>query len=193
MPETPPGEVTRLLSAWQKGDPAASDRLLPLVYQELRRMAKRHMNHQQGGQTLQTTALIHEAYLRLVGQPGSKHWESRSHFFAVSSQAMRHILVDYARARLSAKRGGGAQAVSLDAAALVSVDRAAELVALDDALEELKTLHPRQCRVVECRHFGGLTVDETAKVLQVSPETIMRDWKMAKAWLYRALSNGEKG
>lgn len=192
MPETPPGEVTRLLSAWQKGDPAASDRLLPLVYQELRRMAKRHMNHQQAGQTLQTTALIHEAYLRLVGQPG-KHWENRSHFFAVSSQAMRHILVDYARARLSAKRGGGAQPVSLDEAAVVSVDRAAELIALDDALEGLKALHPRQCRVVECRYFGGLTVEETAKALQVSPETIMRDWKMAKAWLYRALSSGEKG
>ncbi len=191
MPDRPPGEVTRLLSAWQKGDPAASERLLPLVYGELRRMAKRYMGRQQPGQTFQTTALIHEAYLRLVGQP-NKRWENRSHFFAVSSQAMRHVLVDYARARQSAKRGGGARAVSLDEAAVVSVDRAAELIALDDALEELKALHPRQCRVVECRYFGGLTVEETAEVLEVSPETIMRDWKMAKAWLHRALSDGEK-
>ena len=189
MAEPPSGEVTRLLAAWRQGDAAASDQLISLVYGQLRRMARGVLARRQPGQTFQTTALIHELYLRLVGHP-DKHWQDRSHFFAASAQAMRHILVDHARARQSAKRGGGAVAVSLDENAIVSVDRAAEMIALDRALTDLKDLHPRQCRVVECRYFGGLTVAETAEVLQVSPETIMRDWKMAKAWLHRAMTGG---
>ena len=191
MAEPPPGEVTLLLTAWQQGDAAASDRLMSLVYGQLRKMARQFMARQQPGQSFQATALIHEVYLRLVGQP-DKNWRNRSHFFAVSAQAMRHILVDHARAQRAAKRGGGARDLSLEEAALVSVDRAAELIALDDALSELKALHPRQSRVVECRYFGGFTVEETADALQVSPETIMRDWKMAKAWLHRALIKGDK-
>lgn len=189
MSEPSPGAVTRLLSAWQKGDTTAPDLLLPLVYGELRKMARGYLRRQQPGQTLETGALIHDAFLRLVVQP-AKPWQDRSHFFAVCAQAMRHVLVDAARARQSAKRGGGAPGITLDENALVTVERAAEVIALNDALEELKTLHPRQCRVVECRYFGGMTVEETALVLEVSPETVMRDWKMAKAWLHRALEGG---
>ncbi len=187
----PPGEVSQLLVAWNKGDRAALNRLMPLVYEELRRMARRHMGHQQPGGTLQTTALINEAYVRLVGQPAKK-WQNRSHFFAVGAQAMRHILVDYARSRQSVKRGGGVRPVSLDQAMFATDERAAELVAVDEALTELATLHSRQSRVVEYRFFGGLTVEETAEVLQVSPETVMRDWRMAKAWLHRALGQGKQ-
>ncbi|MBI1747837.1 MAG: sigma-70 family RNA polymerase sigma factor [Acidobacteria bacterium] len=184
-------EVSQLLIDWSKGDRAALDKLMPLVYDELHRMAKRYMGHQLPGRTLQTTALIHEAYLRLVGQPG-KHWQNRAHFFAVGAQAMRHVLVDYVRSRHYAKRGGGARAVSLDEAALVSGERAAELIALDEALTELAALHHRQSQVVELRFFGGLTVEEAAEVLKVSSETVNRDWRMAKAWLYRALRQREK-
>jgi RNA polymerase sigma factor (TIGR02999 family) len=188
MDGPPPGEVSQLLRAWNNGDKAALDRLMPLVYDELRRMAKNHIDRQQPGHTLQTTVLIHEAYLRLVGQQ-TKRWQNRSHFFAVGAQAMRHILVDYARSRHSAKRGGGERTLSLDEAALVADERAAALVALDEALTELAALHPRQSRVVECRFFGGLTAEETAEVLQVSSDTIGRDWRMAKAWLRRALDH----
>ena len=184
------GEVTQLLTDWSNGDQAALDKLMPLVYDELHRMAKRYMGRQQIGRTLQTTALIHEAYLRLIGQP-AKRWQNRSHFFAVSAQAMRHVLVDYARSRHYAKRGGGAPAVSLDEAAFVSNERAAELLALDEALTELAELHRRQSRVVELRFFGGLSVEETAEVLKVSPDTVLRDGRMAKAWLHRALSRGK--
>lgn len=150
-------------------------------------MARRYMGQQPTGHTLQTTALIHEAYLRLVGRE-EKHWENRAHFFGVAAQAMRHILVDYARARGAAKRGGAARTVSLEEASVVSDERAAELVALDDALAELARLAPRQSRVVELRYFGGLSVTETAEVLKISPDTVTRDWNQAKAWLYRALS-----
>ena len=187
MAERPPDEVSQLLRAWNNGDQGALDRLMPLVYDELRRMAKRYLGRHQPGGTLQTTALIHEAYVRLAGQR-PKRWHNRSHFFAVGAQAMRHILVDYARSRRSAKRGGGERALSLDEALLVTDERAAELVALDEALTELAALHPRQSRVVECRFFGGLTAEETAEVLQVSPDTILRDWRMAKAWLRQAVS-----
>src|SRR5258707_13227543 len=187
----PPGEVSQLLVAWNKGDGAALNRLMPLVYEELRRMARRHMGRQERGGTLQTTALIKEAYVRLVGQPAKK-WQNRSHFFAVGAQAMRHILVDYARSRQPAKRGGGVRPVSLDEAMFATDERAAELVAVDEALTELGTLHPRQSRVVEYRFFGGLTVEETAEALQVSPDTVMRDWRMAKAWLHRALGQGKQ-
>lgn len=185
--ETTSPQVSDLLRRWSEGDGAALDRLMPLVYQELRRMARRYMGQQPAGHTLQTTALIHEAYLRLVGQE-EKHWESRAHFFGVAAQAMRHILVDYARARGAAKRGGERRAVSLEEATVVSDERAAEVVALDDALAELARLSPRQSRVVELRYFGGLSVTETAEVLKVSPDTVTRDWNQAKAWLYRALS-----
>jgi RNA polymerase sigma factor (TIGR02999 family) len=187
--EALPHSVSHLLQRWSDGDRSALDQLLPLVYDELRRMARRYMGQQPSGHTLQTTALIHEAYLRLVGQE-EKQWENRAHFFGVAAQAMRHILVDYARARGAAKRGGAARAVSLEEAAIVSDERAAELVALDEALAELARLSPRQSQVVELRYFGGLSVTETAEVLQVSSDTVTRDWNQAKAWLYRRLSKG---
>src|SRR4030095_3503321 len=174
-----PQEVSQLLRAWSDGDQDALDKLMPLVYDELRRMAKRHMHRQGPGHTLQTTALIHEAYLRLVDQKEA-HWQNRAHFFAVAARAMRHILVDYARARHAAKRGGEAVVVSLDEGAVASDEGVAELVALDDALESLAAVDRRKCQVVELRYFGGLSVDETAEVLKVSPETVMRDWKVAK-------------
>ena len=178
--------VTLLLEQWNHGDREALDKLMPLIYEELRKMAKRYMSQQNPGHTLQTTALIHEAYLRMVKQK-EKHFQNRAHFFAVAAQAMRHILVDYARARYAGKRGGGVRPVSLEEAALVSPERAGELVAFDEALKELEELSQRQSRVVELRYFGGLSVDETATVLRVSPETVMRDWTMAKTWLHRAL------
>ena len=179
--------VTQLLEKWNHGDREALDKLMPLIYEELRKMARRYMSQQNPGHTLQTTALIHEAYLRMVKQK-EEHFENRAHFFGVAAQAMRHILVDYARARRTDKRGGGVRAVSLEEAALVTPERAGELVAFDEALKELEQLSKRQSRVVELRYFGGLTVDETATVLKVSPETVMRDWTMAKTWLHRALS-----
>lgn len=185
--ETTSDSVSQLLHRWSDGDKEALDRLMPLVYGELRKMARRYMWHQPSGHTLQTTALIHEAYLKLVGQD-EKHWESRAHFFGVAAQAMRHILVDYARARHADKRGGEARTVSLEEAAFVSEGRAAELVALDDALAELARLSPRQGRVVELRYFGGLSVMETAEVLKVSSDTVTRDWNHAKAWLHRELN-----
>jgi RNA polymerase sigma factor (TIGR02999 family) len=182
-------EITQLLIDWSNGDQVALDKLMPLVYGELRQMAKRHMSRQSPGHTLQTTALIHEAFLKLVNQ-SEKQWQNRAHFFGVAAQAMRAILVDYARSRRYAKRGGGARAVALDEAATVSQERAAELVALDDALKALSQIDPRKSRVVEMRHFGGLSVEETAEVLKVSPDTVMRDWRLAKTWLRRELSGG---
>ncbi len=184
-------EVTRLLIAWSNGDREALDKLMPLVYDELRQMAKRYMNNQPPGHTLQTTALIHEAFLKLVNQP-EKRFQNRAHFFGVAAQAMRHILVDYARSRQYAKRGGGNRPVSLDQAMVVSTERAAELIALDDALRALAKLDPRKCQVVEMRHFGGLSVAETAEALKVSPDTVMRDWQFAKTWLLRELGGGRR-
>lgn len=184
--ETASDSVSQLLRRWSDGDKAALDQLMPLVYAELRGMAKRYMWQQPSGHTLQTTALIHEAYLRLVGQEG-KRWEGRAHFLGVAARAMRHILVDYARARHTGKRGGEARVVSLEEAAIVSKERAAELVSLDDALEELARLSPRQSQVVELRYFGGLSVTETAEVLKVSSDTVTRDWNQARAWLHRQL------
>jgi RNA polymerase sigma-70 factor (ECF subfamily) len=181
-------EVTQLLVDWGNGDPAALDRLMPLVYGELRQMARRYMSRQNPGHTLQTTALINEAFVKLVGQP-DKHFQNRAHFFGVAAQAMRSILVDYARSKQYAKRGGDAPRVSLDEALTVSEERAAEVVALDDALKELAKMDERKCRVVELRYFGGLSVEEAAEVLKVSTVTVMRDWSMAKAWLHRELSN----
>lgn len=179
-----PQEISHLLSAWSDGDQAALNELVPLVYEELRRIARhyrRDIDH-----TLQTTALVHEAFLRLAVKDG-KQWQNRAHFFAVAARAMRHILVDYARARCASKRGGEVRSASLDADA-ASHERAASLVALDDALSALTGIAPRQSRVVELRYFGGLSVNETAQVLGVSPETVTRDWRMAKSWLLRELT-----
>lgn len=181
-------EVTGLLIEWSNGNKSALDQLMPLVYAELRRMARHYMSAQGPTLTLQTTALIHEAYVRLVGDTG-RRWENRAHFFGVAAKAMRHVLVDYARARHAVRRGGDAKRViTFDDAVIVSDDRVAAVVALDDALTELAELHPRQGQVVELKYFGGLSVKETAEALNVSPETVMRDWRAAKAWLYLQLS-----
>jgi RNA polymerase sigma factor (TIGR02999 family) len=182
-----PQEVTQLLVAWSNGDSEALEKLIPLVYDDLRRLARNYMNRERAGHTLQTTALIHEAYLRLIEQKEVK-WQNRAHFFAISAQLMRRILVSMARARQADKRGGETRQVSLDEAMVFSEERAADLVALDDAMNELAALDPRRCRVVELRHFGGLSVEETAEVLKVSPDTVMREWKRAKAWLYSELN-----
>ena len=181
-------EVTQLLADWSNGDQLALDQLMRLVEGELRQMAHRYMARQNPGHTLQTTALINEAFVKLIGQQ-DKHFQNREHFFGVAASAMRHILVDYARSKQYGKRGGGAPVVSLDEALTVSEERAAELVALDDALKELAKFDDRKAQVVELRFFGGLSVEETAKVLNVSEITVMRDWSMAKSWLHRELSN----
>jgi len=182
-----PKEVTQLLIAWSNGDQESLEKLVPLVYDELRRIARRYMEREPAGHTLQTTALVNEAYLRLIEQKGMK-WQNRAHFFAISAQLMRRILVSMARARHANKRGGDARQVSLDEALVISEERAAELVALDEAMNELAALDPRRSRVVELRYFGGLSVEETAEVLKISPETVMREWKRAKAWLYTELN-----
>ena len=181
----PCGEVSGLLRAWGDGDRGALDRLTPIVYDELRRLASRYMRGERPGHSLQTTALVNEAYLRLVDYRGMQ-WQDRAHFFAVSAQLMRRILVDHAR-RHNLKRGGGVQHVSFEDTAEVGSDRAADLLALDDALDALARVDPRKVQVVEMRYFGGLSVEETADVLKVSPVTVMRDWSTAKAWLYREL------
>jgi RNA polymerase sigma-70 factor (ECF subfamily) len=186
---TPPSthEITALLLAWSQGDQAALEKLTPLVYQELHRLAQREMGRERPGHTLQTSALVHEAYLRLIDS-SRLQWQNRAHFFAVSAQLMRRILVDFARARHNLKRGGRAQQVSLDEALVVSAGPEANLVALDEALDALAALNRRQSRVVELRFFGGLNMEETAEVLKVSPETVKRDWRLAKVWLLRELS-----
>jgi RNA polymerase sigma-70 factor, ECF subfamily len=182
----PPDNVTELLIAWGNGDSAALDKLMPLVYDELRRRARQYMRDQAPGSTLQTTALIHESFLKLVNQP-HRHWENRTHFTAVAARAKRQILIDHARSQACTKRGGAAWFVSLDEGAGVSVERASELVALDDALKALEEFDPRKARVVELRYFGGLSVEETAQVLSVSSDTVMRDWRLARSWLRRQL------
>jgi RNA polymerase sigma-70 factor (ECF subfamily) len=184
--EPPTHEVTQLLQAWSEGDERARDKLMPLVHDELHRLARRYMVEERPGQTLQTTALVNEAYLRLVDVKGVR-WQNRAHFFGVSAQLMRRILVDYARSRHSLKRGGKTPRLSLEEALIVSPKGGADLVALDDALNALSAIDPRRSRVVELRFFGGLSVEETAEVLRVSAETVMHDWKVAKAWLLREL------
>jgi RNA polymerase sigma factor (TIGR02999 family) len=184
-------EVTKLLVAWSDGDPAALEKLMPLVYQELRRLARRYLKRENAGHTLEPTALVNEAYLRLIDQ-NRVRWQNRAHFFGVSAQLMRRILVDMARTRQQRKRGGSARQVALDEALVVSKERGEDLVALDDALQSLAAVDERKSRVVELRFFGGLSVEETAEVLQVSPDTVMRDWKMAKVWLHRELSKGDR-
>lgn len=180
------GDVSALLRAWSDGNPLALTELTPIVYDELRRLARRYMKRERGGHSLQTTALVNEAYLRLVGYK-RMHWHNRAHFLAVSAQAMRRILVEHARRR-NVKRGADQERVPLDDAAVISPVRSGDFVALDDALTALAERAPRKARVVELRFFGGLSVDETAEVLQVSSITVMREWKSAKAWLYRELA-----
>jgi RNA polymerase sigma factor (TIGR02999 family) len=184
-------EITSLLKAWSRGDEAALDRLTPLVYGHLRAQARRYMRHERGGVTLQGTALVHETYLRLV-EARAVDWRDRSHFYAVASQIMRRILVDAARTRAAAKRGGGPAgvvraAVDIDAISNTDLKTADEIQALDQALEGLARMDPRRARVVELRYFGGLTVEETADVLHVSPQSVMRDWRLARAFLMREL------
>jgi RNA polymerase sigma factor (TIGR02999 family) len=175
-------EITKLLKAWGGGDVAALERLMPAVYLELRRRARGYMRKQPSGNTLQTTALVNEAYLHLVKAAGV-NWQDRAHFFAVSAQMMRRILVDAARARGSSKRGGPAPRLNLNDVPEVGSSRAKEMVALDDALSTLAEIDPRKAKVIELRFFGGLSVEETAEVLKLSPQSVMRDWRLAKAWL----------
>jgi RNA polymerase sigma factor (TIGR02999 family) len=179
-----PSRVTKLLDAWTAGDRGALDRLMPLVHAELRRVARRHLRAERRGHTLQATALVNEAYMRLV-QLRRLHWQGRTHFFAMSARLMRQILVDAARARRGAKRGGAVLRVTLDEGALA--DQRPDVVALDDALNALEARDPRKSQVVELRFFAGLSVEETAEALAVSTDTVMRDWKFAKTWLYREL------
>jgi len=186
MAEPPDPQVTQLLLAWGEGKREALDVLIPMVYEELRRLAHRYMAGERRGHTLQTTALVNEAYLRLV-DVGKVQWENRAHFFALSAQLMRRILVEFARARGSEKRGGGVRKVPLDEAMIGPPEPGQDLVALDDALTAMAAVDPRQAQVVELRFFGGLTVEETAEALHVSPQTVLRDWKLAKAWLRREM------
>jgi RNA polymerase sigma-70 factor, ECF subfamily len=180
-------EVTRLLSEWSGGDEGALEKLIPLVQPELHRLAHHYMSRERAGHTLQTTALLNEAYLQLTAKT-PRPWQNRPHFMAVAAQLMRRIMVDHARARHALKRGAGAIRVTLDEAALVTEERAEELLALDEALEKLAGFDRRRCEIVEMRYFGGLTVEEIADVLKVHPNTVMRDWRAAKAWLYAELT-----
>jgi RNA polymerase sigma factor (TIGR02999 family) len=182
-----PEEVTQLLKNWRSGDQSALDTLMPLVYDELHRMARRYMRRERAGHTLQTSALVNEAYLRLAGQRDIE-WQSRAHFFAVAARVMRHLLVDYARNQKYAKRGGGAHQVTLDEAAIVSTGRNEQLLALDEALARLASIDNRKSRLVELRYFGGMSTEETAEVLGVSAITVKREWQKAKAWLYREMN-----
>jgi RNA polymerase sigma factor (TIGR02999 family) len=186
MNKPPPNEITERLIAWGAGDRAALDQLLPVVYQELRRMAGNYLRQENPGHTLQPTALVHEAWLRLIDQ-ARVDWRNRAQFFGVAAQMMRRILVDHAKAKHREKRGGDAVKLSLDDVINLSRERAADLIALDDALNELTRVDERKSRVVELRYFGGFTVEEIAQILEVSPETVMRDWKLAKAWLYQQI------
>jgi len=185
---TVPQEITQLLLSWSKGDDAALEQLIPLVYPELRRLARRYMARKSPEHTLQTSALINEAYLRLVDQQ-NVGWQNRAHFFAVVAQVMRHILIDHARKYRYGKRGAGAQHVPLDEVAVVSQERATQIVALDDALTSLAAIDPRKSQIVELRFFGGLSVEETAEVMKLSSVTVMREWRAVKAWLYREISS----
>lgn len=182
-----PHEVTQLLIDWSSGNQAALDKLMPLVYEELHRLAHRYMGRERPGHTLQTSGLVNEAYLRLIDQ-SRVHWQNRSHFYGIAAQLMRRILVDHARSRQYGKRGGNARHVSLDEGVIVSQERGAEVVALDEALRGLATIDERKSQIVELRFFGGLSIEETAEVLQVSPGTVMRDWTLAKAWLRREMT-----
>ena len=186
-----PQDITQLLLAWREGEAAALEKLVPVIYKELHRMAHRYMRGERPDHTLQTTALVNEAYLRLVDS-SKVHWQNRAHFFAISAQAMRRVLVDMARARRFLKRGGEVEKVSLDEALAVSQVPGADLVALDDALKTLAEMDPRKSQVVELRFFGGLSTEETAEVLSVSTDIVLRDWKLAKVWLVREMKKEQK-
>ena len=181
-------QVTQLLIEWSNGNKAALDKLMPLVHKELHCLAHRYLRRERPDHTLQTTALVNEAYLRLVDRE-NVHWQNRAHFFAISAQLMRCILVDHARSLAYQKRGGGARKIALDEAVISSQGRAAEVLALDDALKELASFDLQQSRIVELRFFGGLTIEETAEALSISPATIKREWVSAKAWLFHELAN----
>jgi RNA polymerase sigma factor (TIGR02999 family) len=195
-----PDEVTQLLARWSQGDEAALSRMLPLVYDELRRMAQRHLQRERDGHTLQRTGLVHEAYLRLA-QQGPLQWESRAHFFGWASTLMRHILIDHARSRQAAKRGGGAAVLSLDAmldntggaVEAPAPEESLDLIAMDHALKRLEELDPQQSRVVELRFFGGLSVAETAEALHISAATVKREWATARAWMLREMGRLKDG
>ena len=185
------GDVTLLLEEMKRGNNEALPKLIPLVYNELRRLAAHFLNQEREGHTLQPTALVHEAYLRLAGQTRA-NWQNRAQFMAVAAQVMRRILVDYARQRVTTKRGGGEVLLNLDfAEAVVGVEQSEELLAVDEALERLTAIDPQQARVVEMRYFGGLTVEETAEALNIAPRTVKREWAMAKAWLRLEISSKE--
>lgn len=183
----PPSDITRLLEDWNQGDSAALEKLFPLVYGELRRLASSYMRRERPDHTLQTTALVHEAYLKLVRQEKVR-WQTRVHFYAVAAQVMRRVLIDHARGRGRAKRGDGQAALSLDEAAIVSDERIEDLLAVDEALTNLEAIDARKSRVFEMRYFGGMSMDETAEFLKISPATVTRDWRMAKAWLRREMT-----
>jgi RNA polymerase sigma factor (TIGR02999 family) len=184
-------EVTRILSAIEQGDPHAADQLLPLVYDELRRLAAQRLRQEQPGQTLQATALVHEAYLRLVGDSGGQKWDNRGHFFAAAAEAMRRILVDSARRKLTRKHGGGLVRRDLDDVPLVAPELGEDLLALDEALQKLAKEEPLKAELVKLRHFAGLTVDEAAEALNISPATADRYWAYARAWLHAEITRGE--
>jgi RNA polymerase sigma factor (TIGR02999 family) len=180
-------EVTQLLLDWSNGNKEAVDKLIPLVYNELRRLAERHLRRERPDHTLQTTALVHEAYVRLIDQR-SVRWQNQAHFYAIAAQIMRRILVNYARDKRAIKRGGSGQKVSLDEALTISATRGTDMVALDDSLTSLASIDTQQSRIVELRFFGGLTIEETAEVLGISPATVKNKWSMARAWLHREIS-----
>jgi RNA polymerase sigma factor (TIGR02999 family) len=188
MDEHGQAHITQLLLEWSEGDRGALERMTPLVYGELHRLAHHYMNRERPGHTLQTSALVNEAFLRLVDQRNVK-WNNRAHFFAIAAQMMRRILVDYARSNLYAKRGAGAVHVSLEHAQLISNEPSAEVTALDEALKKLETIDPHQARVVELKFFGGLTIAETAEAMRISIDMVKREWSTAKAWLYREMKS----
>ena len=187
---TAPGQVSALLNDLQKGDPAAASRLLPLVYKELRWLAAHYMRGEKPGQTIQPTELVHEAYLRLVGQERIE-WQGRSHFLAMAATSMRRILVDRARRKLAEKHGGGGEKIQLEEALVFSPQKSKDMVALDDALKRLEEMSPRQGRVVELRFFGGLEMEEIAKIEGVSVRTVKQDWSLARAWLHHEIARGK--
>ena len=189
-PPPPRNQVTQVLVDWNSGDKGAADRLMPLVYDELRSLARRYLQRERSDHTLQATGLVHEAYLRMVDQD-SMSWENRAHFFSVAAQVMRHLLVDHARSRQAAKRGGVREKLEFDEALAPAEEPTVDLLALDDALKELVTFDERKSRIVELRFFGGLTTEEIGDVLAISPSTIRREWRIAKAWLRRKINDGE--
>ncbi len=190
--DEPPPEITQLLADWSAEETGAAANLVPAIYAELRRLARQYLQRERGDHTLQPTALVHEAYLRLAGGKRMQ-WKNRAHFFAVASQLMRRVLIDHARAHVAAKRGGRATKIELDEADFPPAERPANLLALDEALTELAAIDSRKARVVELRFFGGLTVEETAQAMDLNPATVRRDWTFAKAWLHRSLRDGTSG